>query len=164
MKRSTLVAAIAVVGFSLTFGMAAEVNFSGDWVLSRRIPSFGAKTPNVILAIRQMGNDFAVTRTLMDEDQTIESHYTLDGNENINIVPNAAGRLAVHSTSTWKDGVLVLEGWSTFAGPEKDVITKWKMEYALSDNGDILTTTETHPTPFSEAVISQVFNRKSSQE
>jgi hypothetical protein len=149
-----------MVGFSMMLVNAADVDFSGDWILNERIPSFGAKTPRVLLVIKQTGNDFKVTRNIIDEDKIIESSYTLDGAENINTEPNAAGLVTIRSTSKWNNGALVLEGSSTFSGPNGDITSKWEKEYLLSDDGADLTVTETHPTPFGEAVISQIFSRK----
>ena len=97
---------------------------------------------------------------MADEEKTIESHCTLDGAENTNTVANAAGPVTSRSTSKWNNTILVLEGSSTFEGPDKNVTTKWKTEYLLSDNGAELTVSETHQTPFGEAVISEVFSRK----
>jgi hypothetical protein len=159
MNRIVLPATLVVVSFSMTI-RAASVDFSGNWFLSKLIPLFGAKTPNVLLVIKQTGNYLEVTRSMIDEEKTIEAHYTLDGAENINTESNAAGPVTIRSTSKWNNSTLVLEGSSTFAGPDKDVTSKWKTEYLLSEDGAFLTVTETHPTPFGEAVISQVFSRK----
>ena len=139
---------------------SAGIDFSGTWVLSENIPSFGIKTPNVLLVIEHTGNVFNVTRVTIDGDKTVESQYTLDGAENINTETNAAGETIIQSISTWNNSVLVLEGTSTFAGTDEDVTTKWKTEYRLSENGAVLTATRTHQTPFGEAVITEVFTRK----
>jgi hypothetical protein len=92
--------------------------------------------------------------------KTIESNYTLDGRENINTEPNAAGPVTIRSTSKWIHGVLVLEGTRTFEGQDKNTTTKWKTEYLLSSGGTLLTVSETHQTPFGEVVISSTFSRK----
>jgi hypothetical protein len=160
MQKAMLLAIILAIGFSPMFANAAGMNFSGGWILSERIPSFGSKTPNVLLVIKQAGNNFYVTRSMIDDERIIESHYTLDGTENINTEPNEAGLVTIRSTSKWNNGALVLEGLSIFAGPDKDVTTKWKTEYVLSDDGAVLTVIETHPTPFGEAVTSQIFIRR----
>ncbi len=160
MQRAMLPAIVVAIGFSAMFVNAAGMDFSGDWILSERIPSFGTKTPNVLLVIKQTGNDFDVARNMIDDEKIIESHYTLDGTENINTKPNEAGLETIRSCSKWNNGTLVLEGTSTFTGPDKDVTTKWKTEYLLSEDGAVLTVIETHPTPFGEAVISQIFNRQ----
>ena len=98
--------------------------------------------------------------SMVDDEKIIESHYTPDGTENINTEPNEAGLITIRSTSKWNNGTLVLEGSSIFAGPDSDVTAKWKTEYLLSEDGAILTMIETHPTPFGEAVISQIFSRR----
>ncbi len=133
---------------------------SGNWILSKRIPSFGAKTPNVLLVIKQAGNHFNVTRSMVYDEEIRESRYTLDGTENINTEPNEASPVTIRSTSKWSNDALVLEGTSSFAGTDTEVITKWKTEYLLSDDGEILTVIETHQIPFGEAVISQIFHRQ----
>ena len=112
------------------------------------------------LVINHIGNYFEVTRSMIEDERTVESHYTLDGMENINTEPNAAGLVTIRSTSKWNNNTLVLEGSKTFAGPDGDVTTKWKTEYLISDDGSVLTVIETHPSPFGEAVISQIFNRQ----
>ena len=160
MKKAILPAIFVAVGFSAMFVNAAETDFSGEWILSERIPSFGTKTPDVLLIINQTRDHFDVTRNMMDEEEIIESHYTLDGMENVNTEPDEAGPVTIRSTSKWSSGVLVLEGLSIFASSDKDVTTKWKTEYLLSDDGEVLTVIETHPTPFGETAISQIFKRK----
>jgi hypothetical protein len=159
MRKIVLV--VTIVMFTLSIAAeAAGVDFSGNWVMTDRIPSFGMPAPNVSLLIKQTGNDLAVTLNMPDEEKTVESHYTHDGAENINTVPNAAGPVTIRSTSKWNNSTLVLEGVSIFEGPDKTVTTKWKTEYLLSENGALLTVSETHQTPFGEAVISEAFKRK----
>ena len=161
MKKAMLLAIVVITGFSTVLVHADGVDFSGEWILSELVPLSGAaRIPHVSLVIKQTGNDLSVTRHMIDEDRTIESHYTLDGTENINIEANAAGPVTIRSISKWNNGALVLEGSSTFAGPNEDVTTKWKREYLLDDGGAVLTVTETLPTPFGEAVISRIFSRR----
>jgi len=160
MLKAMLLATVVTVSLSMMLVDAAGVNFSGDWVLRERVPSVGAKTPQVLLVINQTGNDFKVTRIMIDEDKIVESHYTLDGTENINTDLNEAGLVTIRSTSKWDNGVLVLEGSIIFENQDKDVTNKWKTEYLLSENGTALAVTETHQTPFGESVVSQIFSRK----
>jgi hypothetical protein len=160
MQKTMLLATAVAVSLSMILVDAAEVDFSGHWVLRERIPSDGAKTPQVMLVINQTGNDFNVTRIIVDEDKIIESHYTLDGTENINTDQNEAGLVTIRSTSKWDNGALVLEGSITVENPDNNVTNKWKTEYLLSENGSALAVTETHQTPFGETVISQIFSRK----
>ena len=160
MLKAMLLATVVTVSLSMMLVDAAGVNFSGDWVLRERVPSVGAKTPQVLLVINQTGNDFKVITIMIDEDKIIESHYTLDGTENINTDLNEAGLVTIRSTSKWDNGVLVLEGSIIFENQDKDVTNKWKTEYLLSENGTALAVTETHQTPFGETVISQIFSRK----
>jgi hypothetical protein len=160
MRKIALLATIVMFGFSMMLVESAGVDFSGNWILTKRIPSLGAPVPSVSLVIKQAGSDFAVIRNVGGEDKTIELRYTLDGAENINIESNAAGPVTIRSTSTWNNSTLVLEGSSTFEGPDKNDTTKWKTEYLLSDNGAVLTVSRTIPTPFGEVVRSEVFSRK----
>ena len=160
MRKAMLLAAVLTVGFSVTLVSGAGADFSGKWILSEVNPSFVAEIPNVLLVIEQTGNVFKVIRVTVDEDKTVESQYTLDGAENINTEPNVAGQATIRSTSTWNNSVLVLEGSSTFTGPDKDVTTTWKTEYLLSEIGEVLTVAKTRQTPFGEVVITEVFTRK----
>lgn len=139
---------------------SADVEFSGNWVLTKRIPSLGAPPPNVLLVIKQTGNDLTVTQNDIDAEKTIESHYTLDGAENVNSESNAAGPVTIRSTSKWSNSTLVIEGSNTFVGTDNTVTSKWMREYSLSENGAVLTVSEMHQTPFGPAVISLVFSRK----
>jgi hypothetical protein len=160
MKRAMLLSSFVAFGFSMMLVYAAGVDFSGEWILSERIPSFGGEIPQVSLVIEQTGNDLKITRSMIEEDKTIESYYTLDGSENLNTEPNAAGPVTIRSTSKWENGVLVLEGSSIFADPDEVVTTKWKIEYQLTENGETLAATKTIPTPFGDAVVSEIFIRK----
>ena len=160
MRKIVLLVIIVMVGFSMTLVEAASVDFSGNWVLTKRIRSLGTPVPNVLLVIKQTGNDLAVARIVSDEEKIIESHYTLDGAENTNTESNAAGPVTIRSTSKWNSNTLVIEGSSTFEGPEKTVTNKWKTEYLLSDNGAVLTVSKTIQTPFGEVVASEVYSRK----
>lgn len=160
MRKAILPATAVAIVLSVTLVNGAGVDFSGTWTLSEIIPSFGGGIPNVQLDIEQIGNFFKVIRVTIDEDKTVESLYTLDGEENINIEPIADGLATIRSTSTWKNDVLILEGSSSAAGPDNNVTTKWKAEYLLSENAGFLTVTRTHQTPFGEAVITEVFTRK----
>jgi hypothetical protein len=161
MKKIALLATIIMIGFSMMCVQGAGADFSGNWVLTKLIPSLiGVPIPNASLVIKQGGNDLEVIRKLADEEKSIKSHYTLDEAENINTEPNAAGTVTIRSTSKWNNGTLVIEGSSTFEGPAKNVTGKWKTEYLLSDNGAVLTVSKTIQTPFGEIVTSEVFNRK----
>jgi hypothetical protein len=160
MLKAMLLATVVTASLSMVLVDAAGVDFSGDWVLKERIPSGGAKTPQVLLVSNQTGNDFKVITIMIDEDKIIESHYTLDGTVNVNTDLNEAGLVTIRSTSKWDNGALVLEGSITFENQDKDVTNKWKTEYLLSENGTALAVTETHQTPFGETVISQIFSRK----
>jgi hypothetical protein len=160
MRKTMLLATIVISCFSMALAEGAGVDFSGNWILTKRVPSFGAPVPNVSLVIKQTDNDLAITQNVVDEEKIIESHYTLDGAANVNTEPNAAGPMTIRSTSKWNNGTLVLEGLSTFEGPKKNATTKWKTEYQLSDNGTLLTVSKTIQTPFGEAVVSEAFSRK----
>jgi hypothetical protein len=161
MRKMMLLATIVIVGLPATRVKGAGVDFSGNWVLTKRIPNpLGAPVPNVSLIIRQNGIDLEVTQHIADREKTVESHYTLDGAENINTESNAAGPVAVRSKSRWNSSTLVLEGSRTFEGPKKTETTQWKTEYLLSDAGAVLTLSTTIKTPFGEVVVSEVFSRK----
>jgi hypothetical protein len=160
MKKTGFIAAIVVIGFSITPVRSAGLDFSGNWVLARMTPSYGGPVPNVSLVIKQSDNDLEIVENTADQEKIIQSHYTLDGAENINTEPNAAGTVTIRSTSRWNNNTLVFEGSSTFEGAAQKTSTKWKKEYLLSDNGMVLTVSKTIQTPFGEIVISEVFSRK----
>ena len=160
MRRIVILASIAMIS-SMTLVKGAGVDFTGNWALTKRIPSpFGGSVENVALIIKQTGNDLYETRNMPDQKKTIESHYTLDGAENINTEPNAAGPVTIRTTSKWNNNTLVLQGSSTFEGPDKTDTKPWKTEYLLSDDGTALTVSKTIKTPFGEIVVSEVFSRK----
>jgi hypothetical protein len=161
MNKKIILAGFAVVFLAGVYSYAGLVDFSGNWVLSKSLPR--ASAPGTIkLGIRQSGNDLVIVQTTIrdGESSSLEARYTLDGSENTNIEPNTAGDITIKSKSRWNNGTLVLEGSSTFAGPNGDVSTKWKREYSLSADGTTLTLVETHPTPFGEAVITKLFTRE----
>ncbi len=161
MRKIVLLAAIVIVVWSAIPVEGAGVDFSGNWILTKRIPNpFGTPVPNVSLIIKQTGNDLDLTQNMADQEQIVESHYTLDGEENINTEPNAAGPVTIRSTSKWNNSTLLVEGSRTFEGPNKTDTTTWKTEYLLSDNGTVLTVSKTIKTPFGEVVVSEVFSRK----
>jgi hypothetical protein len=160
MKKIVLLAAITIVCISVTFVESADVEFSGNWILTKRIPSFGEQTPNVVLVIKQNGNDLTVTKNDVDAEKIVESHYTLDGTENVNTEFPLTGPMTIRSTSSWNNSTLVLKGSSTFEGPDKKVTNKWETEYQLSENGAVLTVSRMIKTPFGEVVVSEVFSRK----
>ena len=116
----------------------------------------------IALDIVQSGNEFVVTQTgvLDGEKTTEESKYTLDGAENVNTKSNAPGPpTTIRSTSSWNNGILILQGTSTSVGPEGDVVRRWEREYFLSADHTALTVRETHPTPFGDAVVSRVYGK-----
>jgi len=160
MRKSVFLATIVMIGLSVMFVEGAGLDFSGNWVLTKRIPSLGFPVPNVLLVVRQTGNDLAITQNMTDEEKTVELHYTLDGAENINTEPNEAGSVIIRSTSKWNNNTLVIEGSNTFDGGDRSRTTKWKTEYLLSDDGAALTVSKTIRTPFGEVVVSEVFSRK----
>jgi hypothetical protein len=161
MRNIVLLVSIAIIALSMTPVKGAGADFSGDWILAKRTPSpFDIPVPDVILIIKQTSNDLDITRILADDEKTIESHYTLDGSENVNIEPNTAGPITIRSTSKWNNNTLIIEGSSAFEGPDKTDTTPWKMEYMLSSNGAVLTVSRTVKTPFGEVVVSEVFSRK----
>jgi hypothetical protein len=138
-------------------------NFSGHWVLAKTMPINTVKVPgSFTLDIMQSGNEFAVTQTaaLDGEKTTEESKYTLDGTENVNIKSNEPGPpTTIRSTSSWNNGILTLQGSSTSVGPEGDVVRPWKREYFRSADHTVLSVRETIPTPFGDAVVSQVYGK-----
>ncbi len=160
MKKRLMLSGIAIVLLTCIVAYAASPDFSGDWVLSKTLP-YGGAQGTIKLAIRQSGNDLVIARTTARdrESGTLEARYTLDGAENTNIEPNAAGDITIKTKSRWDKGTLVLEGSSLFTGPNGDIVRKWKQEYSLSADGSTLTLGETHPTPFGDAVTTQLFSK-----
>ncbi len=158
MRKGVVLSLLLICG--VIFAQQTE-NFSGHWVLVKTMP-VRANPGNITLDIMQSGNEFVVTQTaaLDGEKTTEESKYTLDGAENVNTKSNAPGPpTTIRSTSSWNNGILTLQGSSTSVGPEGDVVSPWKREYFLSADHAALTVSITQPTPFGDAIISQIFGR-----
>ena len=116
----------------------------------------------ITLDIMQSGNEFVVTQTaVLGGEKTVdESKYTLDGTENLNVKSNEPGPpTKIWTTSTWNNGILILQGSSTSVGPEGDIVKPWKREYSLSADHTVLTVSETIETPFGNVIRLQIYSR-----
>jgi hypothetical protein len=170
MKRRIAVLGLLVLGIALLAVAAADM--SGTWVLDKAKsdpirmgrPGGDAGGPppdiNITLVIKQSASDVAISRTMSmgGNDRTTDQKFTLDGKESVNPSGGRGGELKAKAKLS--DGKLVIEGTQKMSTPNGDVELAVKDEYAVSDDGTVLTLTSTRTTPQGDRTSKQVYNKK----
>jgi hypothetical protein len=156
--------------------LAVAADLSGTWILDksksdpirmggRRGGDPGAAPPadiSITLEIKQTTGEVVIKRLVTgggNERPPVEQKFTLDGKENKN--PAGMGRGEFTAKAKWESGKLAVDGKQMMQTPNGDMEMILKDEYAVSDDGKILTYTSTRTGRQGEPrTTKQVFNKQ----
>jgi hypothetical protein len=161
MLRSALLFGLALSVAAGTAAAQDHPDFSGTWKINT-IKSDAApqgrggqmNMGNLTVTITQTATDLTIEQSM--GENTMKSMYYLDGREST----NAGRRGETKSTAKWDGKSLVIEGTSTFEGPNGSMTIKSKEVRTLSDDGKTMTVTTTSESPRGTNTRKTVFDKQ----
>jgi len=161
MMRSALLFGLALTLAAGTATAQDHPDFSGSWKLnlikSDATPGRGGQMGaprEVTITISQTAEMLTLEQSM--GENTMKSMYYLDGREST----NAGRRGETKSTAKWDGKNLVIQGTSTFEGPNGAMTIKTKEVRTLSDDGKTMTVTTTSESPRGTNTRKMVFDKQ----
>jgi hypothetical protein len=161
MMRSALLFGLALTLAAGTATAQDHPDFSGTWKLnlikSDAAPGRGGQMGaprEVTITISQTATELTLEQSM--GENTMKSTYFLDGREST----NANRRGETKSTAKWDGTSLVIQGTSTFEGPNGSMTIKTKEVRTLSDDGKTMTVTTTSESPRGTNTRKTVFDKQ----